>query len=416
MPIDHGSTDFVAFVRRYVKTWVHGLATAAMTAFGTLTVVHRGFAIVALASYLLPLVGYYFLTRTESGRAGETADTTLEDTAAEPTADDGDDADGTNDGPDDREATSIETDWRPVDLPTDADLTDVVVTEGTAYVVGDDGVLLAGTHNDAAESGDGDGPVLDWEPVLTDGPTARSHDLTAVDATADGEAVWVAGDGGALGRIDIESGQHVDWSAPQGRTDTWTDVAVGGAAGDATLVLTTGSGELLRGRYRDGDCRWKDPVKPGSGSSIASVSLCDAADSPSTDAGFCCDTNDGVFSLGSATADIERVGIDADGTPTDLATVAPTACLVATSDGVVHRYDDGRWTPTRVTDERLSSVASAGETTLAVADETVFSRSETGSWEADSVVGASGLRSAGLDDGLAIVVGGGGMGIARLLG
>ena len=48
-----------AFIRRYAKTWVHAVATAAMTAFGTLTVIDTRFAALALAAYILPPVILY---------------------------------------------------------------------------------------------------------------------------------------------------------------------------------------------------------------------------------------------------------------------------------------------------------------------------------------------------------------------
>jgi len=43
-----------------------------------------------------------------------------------------------------------------------------------------------------------------WESVLEDGPSANGETLRGVDATDDGQAVWFAGDGGALGHYDIE--------------------------------------------------------------------------------------------------------------------------------------------------------------------------------------------------------------------
>ncbi|WP_435334568.1 hypothetical protein [Haloarchaeobius sp. TZWWS8] len=394
----------VAFFRQYVKTWVHGLATAAMTAFGTLTVVHRWFAVVALASYVAPLVGYYLVTRGPDEQRGQTTDRSSsdEDRAAEP-------------------PTTIgevgEPGWRTADLPTEADLADVAVAEGTAHAVGSGGVVLAG------ESTEDDARQLDWEVALADGPAARGNDLAGVDATADGDAVWVAGSSGALGRIDPESGRHVDFSAPLDLTDDWTDVSVardagtggedagtggedagtgGEDAGEETLVLATGSGELLFGRYRDGDCTWDGPMKPGSGSSIAAVSLLTPT------AGFCCDTNDGVFELSgdphASSLDAERVGVAADGTPAGLSAVDSRSCLVAATDGVAHRYETGRWTPERVTDEALLDVAWAGEA-VALSSDDVYRRTGPGDWTADEVGVVRNLTGVAGDVGLVVAVG-----------
>ncbi|WP_267641136.1 hypothetical protein [Haloarchaeobius amylolyticus] len=395
----------VAFCRRYVQTWVHAVATAAMTAFGTLTVVDRRFAVLAIACYLVPPLGYYVVADGPWGHgAGEQAmkndePAAGEDRPADGSATNGEERDTTTAGPATREQPP---DWQAVDLPTGADLTDVVVADEVAYAVGDDGVVLAG---------EGEREADDWRVALADGPGAQASDLTAVDATADG-AVWVAGAGGALGRLDPDSGRHRDLSAPRDRTDEWTDLAVTGADGNETVVLATGSGELLWGRYRDGDCRWDAATKPGTGSSITAVALRGQGEPGNAGdvAGYCCDTNDGVFAVspGEATA---RDGLDARGVLWDAVALAGDGCLVADGSGVVHHYRDGGWTPTKVSGSALAALdaTEAGDGQVAAGDDRLYRHTGSRNWESDSVVGVAGLRGVALGDRAVVAVGEAGM-------
>lgn len=403
--------DVPTFVRRYARTWVHALAAATMTALGTLTFVHRGFAALAIAAYLLPPVVLYLAgngapeaeaptegasddgpVRTEPSRGaggseassregverrsgadtvddpgsegahgegtgtggGEadavdtevadtgTADIAAADTdAAEPEADGADTDDGTPD------------DWSIVDVPTEAALNDVALAGGHAVAVGADGVVVAGDD--------------EWDVLLESGPGADANTLRGTSATGDGGAVWFAGDGGALGRLDVRTGRHVDHSAPDGVTDTWTDVAVAGAAGEETVLLVNGSGEAFRGRYRDGNVTWEDPITPGSGSSLSGATLA------TPEAGHLCDTNDGVFETTDGRS-FRTVGVDADGTLTDVATAGEGDCLASADDGVLHRYDGSNWTPLDLADGPLHAVSRAGGAAVACGSDALYGR------------------------------------------
>ncbi|WP_408956886.1 WD40/YVTN/BNR-like repeat-containing protein [Natrinema sp. 74] len=440
---------FVPFFRRYTKTWVHAVATAGLTAFGTLTIVHRWFVVLALASYVVPPIVLYLRepaadqdegTRataqpTESPSTDETTDAARETTDAsaargarsEPeslewaetgadakagdatdtrptggpdtafsgaTADstgDRRDADPQNDG---ESSTDRMTDderprhWEVVDISVGATLRDVCVTEaGSVYATGDGGLVLA-----AAPADDG----TDWTVALEDGPAAAGADLRGVDATADGDAVWIAGDGGALARLEAESGRHTDYTAPAGITDNWLGIAVCGASGDETVLLINGSGAVCRGRYRDGEPSWEDPVKPGGGSSLSAIALADAS------IGYCCDTNDGVFETTDGGRSFEEIGpVGADGTLEAVATLGRQDCLVSADDGVVHRYGGGTWTPERVADGALPGLARReGETLACSADGEIYERTDAAEWtQADADASASllavSIRSAG---------------------
>jgi hypothetical protein len=392
---------FVEFFRGYAKTWVHAVATAGLTAFGTLTVVHRGFVALALAAYAVPPVALYLSRSTRAPDAEEggtdappvASDATgggssatgghPDGTGGDETVGEGTGADGTPTDP---------TVWTTADVPIESTLFDVAVTPAVACGVGEDGLVLV-------DRGDG------WSVALEDGPGADGNTLRGVDATADGAAVWTAGDGGAIARIDAGSGRHVDHSAPAGITDAWVDVAVGGERGAETVLLVNGSGAVVRGRYRDGEVAWTDPVKPGGGSSFGGVDFADES------IGYLCDTSDGVFRTGDGGETFRRVGIGgADGTLTDVAATAREACLASADDGVVHRYDGTRWTPDGVDDGPLLAVASRGEYAVASGDGVVHERTgEGGGWDRTATQATGALHGIAVGDDRAIAVGDGGV-------
>lgn len=352
MPASQGEEGFVAFFRRYTKTWYHAVATAALTAFGLLTSYESLFAVVAVGSYVLPPLVLYSTGSLPATDEAGAADDSPRSADADPASD----PDGAEEHEYDPGSASgaepepePEPGWRRADAPTDETLADVVATDGGAYAVGDGGSVLAG------------GPD-GWHVVVPDGPGAASNPLAGVDATDDG--VWFAGENGAVGRLDPGTDRHVDHSAPDGDTTNLAGVAATGGAGGETVVLVDGSGRVRLGRYRDGEVAWEEPVTPGSGSSLSGVTLPDAS------RGFLCDTNDGVYAVADSGTAFDRVGLDAaDGTLADVA-ATPEGCLVCDDAGAVHRYDGstGTWTPVRVDDGPLHALAARDGRGLAGGD------------------------------------------------
>jgi hypothetical protein len=296
------------------------------------------------------------------------------------------------------ETADAEPRWRSVDAPTDAALLDVAVANSSAVAAGENGTVLER------------GPDDDWKTVLEDGPAAQGQTLHGADVTDDGTVVWVAGDGGAVGRLEIGSGRHTDYSAPDGQTDNLAGLAVAGTNGDETVLLLNGSGAVTRGRYRDGDLAWSEPVKPGSGSSLSDAALVDA------ETGYCCDTNDGVFETDDGGRTFETVGLEgADGTPVGIAAAGRGDCHVCTDDGVVHRYDGSTWTPERVADAALSGISRC-EDRLAICtpDGAVYERDgATAEWERADIGSSEGLEAISIGADLGVAVGGDGTVIER---
>ncbi|ELZ03956.1 hypothetical protein [Natrialba asiatica] len=449
-----GADGFVDFVRAYTKTWVHALAAAALTAFGTLTVVNRWFAALALASYLVPLVVLYARWRRTSGELGmgpgaadqsasrpsnasrDDQPRTQEDeppAASASVSEDGSDAATASDtdetasdsshhepavdagtAPDEEQSTADvphsrpdrDGEWTTTDAPTGAPLSDVTITDdGHSYAVGDGGVVLA-----SSDAGD-------WHTVLEDGPAAAGNDLTGVAATDDGGAVWIDGDSGTVARIDTATDRHTDYTAPTGITDNWLGIAVGGDAGTETILLSNGSGEILRGRYRrdptgaddtaasgSGELAWDEPLTPGSGSSLSGVDLADDA------VGYCCDTNNGVFETTDGGTSFSRIGLDdAAGTFTNIVAATPASpspVLVSADDGVVHRYDGTTWTPERITDTAVTGLSVGGERLLACTDDGAVFERQLNSTEFSSATGiADSLQAVAVGPPRAIAVG-----------
>lgn len=350
-------TDFLAFYRQYTKTWLHALATAALTAFGTLTFLHRGFALLAVSAYALPPLVLYFrrVAPSDEQTVGETA---------------------TGDR------------WAAVDSATNAALFDVTVTDSAAYAVGADGVVLFD---------DGSG----WQSALTDGPGAASETLRSTDSTTDGAGVWVAGDGGTVARLDTETGRHVDFTNSLDRTDTWEGISVGCPGNEEVLLLINGSGEVFQGRYRDGNLAWDDPAKPGSGSSLSGVELTDRA------VGYVCDTSDGVFETTDDGETFEKVGIEAvDGTLTDVAVTAESGCVVSTDDGILYRRDRKQWTPVRIGKKRLEAVAFRGQHGITCGKRAIYEQTDPGTdWECTVTTAAGSLLGISIGDRRAVAVG-----------
>lgn len=368
---------FWAYYREYTRTAGHAAATAALTILGILTFVDPAFAAAAAAAYVLP-PAYLYLIAGRRASGGTDSAASGDDRADPPpgaaggrttrrAADEGDRT-RASDG-------SVRPDrrWRAVDAPTDETLTAAAATGDRAYAVGDGGSLLVR---------DGTG----WTAAFERGPAGRGAGLRGVDAADDGGAVWVAGDGGAVGVYDPASGGRVDRSAPNGTTSAWEDVAVAGPAGSETVLLVDGSGAALRGWNDGGRMRWGERRKPGSGSSFSAAAFADGI-------GYLCDTNGSVFR--TAGDGYDRVGIDgADGALVDVAPgVNPESAWVAAADGAAFRREDGVWTRFRASDGGLRGIAvGPGGEAYACGDAGVV-RWEAGDWSAESTPTDAPLRA-----------------------
>lgn len=398
---DSGDDGFAAFFRRYTKTWIHAVATAALTALGLLTFLHWFFAVVALAAYILPPVGLYLRGSSTSAAPESTAidEPPTGAGSAAPTAD----------------AGQIDSTWTAFDASTDEALLDVAVVDDRAYAVGDDGGVFASNGTDS------------WTSVVEDGPGADSNALRGVDAAGDG-GIWFAGDGGALGRLDPATDRHVDRSAPEDDTSSFADIATASDGDDEIVLLADGSGQLRRGRFHDGDFAWTEPVTPGSGASVVGVAM------PDPETAYVCDSDQSVFRSRDGGRRFERIGVDdVGGTLTDVAAIAAAsgeACAASADDGVVHRFDGSNWTPDTVGDGAIFALAAREGCELACGEGgVVYVRGDApgdpgdspaeaamAGWRVQPTPATVPLRGCAIDGSIAVAVGERGTVVARSVG
>lgn len=341
--------DFGRFYREYAKTGTHAASAAILTGLGLLTTVHPGFAVVAIAAYVMPPAYLYFASRRRADPDSETTS-------------------GASQIGEQTSSSGSGTEWIEVDTPTDSSLFDVVGSSNGPYAVGAEGTVLT-------RRADG------WEHVLEKGPTVQSNTLRGVDMTSDGRHVWFAGDSGVVARYDTEADKLTDYSAPKDNTSTWEDIAVSGQAGDEKIFLVTGSGELLRGANTGNNVRWGTTVKPGSGSSMTSVEFVDEEN------GYLCDTNTAVYETTDGGESYERIGIeDANCEFLDITAVESGPVMVAGDDGTVFRYDGvgNNWTKRYVDEHAITAIDSQNHNAIASGEHGTIYEYTTDGWKSVS--------------------------------
>ncbi|MUV59622.1 hypothetical protein [Halobacterium sp. CBA1126] len=212
--------------------------------------------------------------------------------------------------------------WDGVETPTARTLHDVVHIEEGAVAVGAGGVVLDRTADD-------------WTLVTDSGPSGNGNNLRGVAATAGGERVWVAGASGAVGEYDPASGSVTDRTAPDGVTTTFTDIAVAGPAGDATVYLVDASGHVIVSEQNGQAGTWTRAT-PGSGAAIAGIAA-------SASATFLVDENDAVFKTtdGETWDELETPAFDE--TLTDIAMRSAETVVLAGDSGAIVVGSDGEW-------------------------------------------------------------------------
>ncbi|WP_247413844.1 WD40/YVTN/BNR-like repeat-containing protein [Halomarina salina] len=261
--------------------------------------------------------------------------------------------------------------WTEVSSPTSKGLNAVVESADGAFAVGNGGDALV-----RRDSG--------WEQVLDFGPGGESNPLRGASASDDGQNVWFAGGSGVLGKYDVVAERLTDYSAPQGKTSTWEDVAAAGPAGGESIVVANGSGEVLPGTVDDGAISWGDVVKPGGGASIKGATAFDE------DTFFVCDTNAKVYRSDDAGTTWTAIGID--GGSVGLYGVAAASgddVNAAGGDGSVFAYNGAVWTKLDAGGNGLLAITRSGEDGLAVGSSgAVFERTADG-WEPDDDVPVS---------------------------
>ncbi|WP_224270858.1 hypothetical protein [Haloprofundus salinisoli] len=235
--------------------------------------------------------------------------------------------------------------WNEVNAPTDGALYDVVMTLDGPVAVGEGGVVVGRRESE-------------WQAITENGPGGASNGLVAADVTDDGNAVWFAGDSGAIGRLNVVSGRITDYSAPSGKTSSWEGVAVDGRSGNESVYAVNGSGELLPGTYGGGTVSWGAVTKPSGGESVAAIDVRHGT-------GFVADTGGGVYRTtgdGWRTVGIRGAGVSL----TDLSVVDDALVDVTTEEGEIYAYNGHNWLSVTTGKSALHAIDRRSERGLAV--------------------------------------------------
>lgn len=278
----------------------------------------------------------------------------------------------------DADARPGTAEWRTAEPPTDKALYGVTATTAGPFAVGTDGLVLR-------RGRDG------WQSVIESGPATRKNQLTAVDATDDGERIWFCGSSGALGAYDVGPAMKYDYSAPNEKTSTWEAIAVAGARNTERLRVANGSGEVLSVSIGDQGCpTWGTVVKPGSGSTIAALDF-------DGERCYAVDTSGNVFEQADETDD-DWNDIGIENAQVNFADVLVTEnhVLVAGGGGRVYRYDRPceSWTPIDAGEGALYALDDDGARTVTVgAGGGVYERLPRAGWCASDSPVEEDLRS-----------------------
>lgn len=280
--------------------------------------------------------------------------------------------------------------WQAADSPVQNVLNGVAATSAP-IAAGEGGVILR-REDDS------------WFAIEDGGPTGNSSALLDAAATDDGEAGWVAGSSGVIGRYDVEADELEDFSAPMGMTSTWEAVAVGGDAGEERLVLANGSGEVLSGQYDGEAVEWGEAVKPGGGSSIGGATFLDESTV------FVSDTNSMVYRSDDGGESWQSIGIDGASVALyDVAANDGDDVNATGGDGSVFRYNGAVWTKNDAGGESLFGIDRELDYGIAVGGNGMALTRTLYGWQEDETPTDATLQDAVFtDDFLEVAVGGNG--------
>lgn len=290
--------------------------------------------------------------------------------------------------------------WVPVETPTNVTLRDLTTTANGPLAVGDKGVAI-GRGADR------------WGVVLEDGPGARSRTLYAVDTTDDGERVWFAGAGGALGYYDLRTEQRRDHSVPRGNANAFYSLTVAGERGSEKLLVGDGSGNVLPARVENGnDVIWDWSTSPNNGNAMEAIAHDDAG------YGYAVDVASKVH-VTTENDGWETVGIErAEGSFYDCA-VGGGRLLIGGGNGRVFEAtdlqgtEDPAWTPSDLGGFTVYGLDAARGGQLACGEGgNVFLRCDDGEWARGTYDGTETFR-AGLIGEQMVVVGSNGLVVER---
>jgi len=215
-----------------------------------------------------------------------------------------------------------------VETPVDATLVDVAVVGEAAFAVGQDGVVLEHAPRTDGWTLRDDGEWPSTAGADQEDPPA----LTAVDATADRERVWFAGENGCVGYFDAKRDTALDLTPQTEDMASFTGLAVVGPTRRERVFVADADGRLVEADVNGTAASFDPPKRMAGGAEITALG-------PDGNGGAIgCDAEGHVFVWAAETGWNVR-----DVTDRRLAGVAARGgeLLLATADGDVLRYEPG---------------------------------------------------------------------------
>ena len=264
---------------------------------------------------------------------------------------------------------AAEAEWRTEKTPNDGTLYDVAyaggdaTNDGSAYAVGQDGVVLERTENG-------------WRKITDGGVTGDGRDLLCADVTDDGERLWFAGSSGAIGEYDVATGSLDDHGSPEDNTNNFLDIAVTGESGEANVYAADGSGGVSYSFDNGQSGKWNS-VGIGQGNGFPGIDFYDER------SGHTVNTNASVFETDDGTT-YERIGIpDTDNSLYGIDSDGSDDVWVVGGGGSVWRYN-GAWRRTDLGNLALRDIEIEDESGYTIGESGRVFEYAGGSWNEDT--------------------------------
>lgn len=227
--------------------------------------------------------------------------------------------------------------------------------------------------------------------VSQSGITTQGKSLRSVTTSDDGEALWIVGGNGVVGRYDVITGQMTDYSNPQGYTTTFDAVEASGNSGDETVLLADTSGNMVRGVSDKCGIQWRADGQPTGGNAVSDINF------HTTGEGHIVDSTGSVYESTDDGKNWSQIGVsNFSNTLYSIDSSASSDILAAGSSGSVVNYDGSSWTTETAGSNALYSIDRDGGTTYASGTSgTLYERTSDG-WSSISTGTGTTLHSVGV--------------------
>lgn len=235
-------------------------------------------------------------------------------------------------------AASSTTSFAGATSPTTKSILATLPTARGPYAVGNSGKILRRTPNG-------------WELVIESGVTTQGKGLNDVAVSDDGEALWMAGSSGVIGRYDVVAGELSDYSKPRGFTTTFISIEAAGDSGIETVLASDTSGNVVRGKMTHCGILWLADGQPTGGNAVQDIGFYSASE------GTMVDSTGSVFESTDDGVSWTQIGISNFGNSLNSIDAKSSSDLMtAGSSGSVVSYDGSSWVQDKAGSNTLQSI------------------------------------------------------------